>query len=1518
MAEFLDNAGRSVEIAISELGNVIKNGMESAVKVTEKFAERDDKRNSTLEDIKGLMNQLNQLTTDVGDIKNIVQQSIQMHTTRQSGGPSSDIPKDKPSLQELASTVIDVGSGSGGADQPATEKFSDVIIGTYGKDLEEWLKNPTVTVDSMPESRTTRLVGDEGGFAPPKIPFGAGGVPPVPPSDGGKGGGGKADGKGGLTQTGQKQVMRSIARMTTGLMGVLTAITGGIAVSNIFEGVIKEELDYHKIMSRIALQSHGLSDTSATWRDNFRSAGNRLDTVLQTGQKIGKWMQGMVKLQQRGLKNQKFNNKLIKSALNMSIMTGIEAETASEMYADWAQHFGMGNFELATMNVAMKDIVRQTGLTGKNLETAVKTAEGLQRKMKAAGVATREMLESSIRISAIAQKAGIGDVATAYTDALSGGFAKFAELPNNIKGALMRFGQGDSKLMEDIMAGRGMQEKNLRKIAEGMKMDTRSILGIDLMTADLTKMDSTRMKSLQIMAEKVYGMGIGDLQKMVKTMHKGSRTIAERSADATKKSEQDIAALDKQRARGLITEEQHTKMIADRNAQLTTQLKDFEMTDISKTLNAILGTAAKKGGVEFNKALLDAGGGDMATGIEKVQLGFATAAQDVEARMKAAVEAGTMQQSAFNQAMKGFDPTAMTKELELAMAAGDTTKVAELQQKLVNMQQTADAQGMKSTNVVDKIENHVSQINAMLRDALGSNLIAILEAMGAVAVIVTMIGASIVTAIAGLGIVMTTMLGGRFTANLLKIFKSPFKSLKSVRGGSKFARGGKIGGIMVKGAPSSATRAAEMGKAGKHFEAAGKEFSKATKGMKESVGKFGKAVKGTKVWTAASNKIDNAAKGLSRAAGAAKTRLASTGARIAQGAGRAKGALRAGGKRVLGAADTVAKRGVGAARALKATKVGKGIIGAGRALHGVGKAGMLAARGTLTAIKATTSWTVIIPVAISAIEGFAGAMMAGAKANEIFNVSQDKVTERMRMAAEGAGIFTGILDGLTFGLFGKWLGPTGTLTIALSKLMHTFWPLAAALQVVLLPFKILWGILKGLYLFLKNAFIGLWEGIKIAVEPVVEIFDELWNVFAALGKAFAPILELFGFTAEAGAGLPSVVDMISGAFGMLGTALGAVFKVLGYVTWVLKPVVWGLKLLVGAINMIVGSVSATVKGIIDWFKKLWYMLVGGSLIPDLIMGIFKWFLKLPILIFKAIWGIPKMIIEALWSVGKSIGKIFVKLPKIIWNGIKKVWKKIKGLGKLIWDTIKELPEIIWDAVKGMGSMIWNSVKSLGGKIWGMISKFPALLAGIMAKIPGMILKATTAVPKAIAKGLLSIPKWIAGKLSSIFSWLGLEGIADYFGAIGDGFGGLIDIVEGIFTLDFGKVWDGIKGLGGAIWDAISSIPGYFYDVFLGIPGMFLNAVWTGLKWVGDAIWGAATKLWSLVKKIPGLIWDGIKGIGGALLGGLEAVFVTFPTWLFDTIVGGLANLGTWIWDHTIGAMINMIPSWIRKMFGGGG
>lgn len=265
-----------------------------------------------------------------------------------------------------------------------------------------------------------------------------------------------------------------------------------------------------------------------------------------------------------------------------------------------------------------------------------------------------------------------------------------------------------------------------------------------------------------------------------------------------------------------------------------------------------------------------------------------------------------------------------------------------------------------------------------------------------------------------------------------------------------------------------------------------------------------------------------------------------------------------------------------ARKSLGRSRVGRGIGGlfkgakgimAGRAAAGAGvKAGVM---GTGAALGAGIPG---IGTAIAAaIGGVVGSFQAGAKAAELFQVEQDKLTMSQRMAAEGAGFLTGTLDFLTFGIFSKWIGPTGSITKYLAKFFDTFWPLGLLFQKFLFPIKILWGTLKGLWIFLKESFIGLWDGMKEAVKPIAEALQEV-------GDIFSDIMSSLNFFGKEGSGAVDVVEHMARGARWLGQTLGSVFRAVGKVIgFVIKthidPLILAFKKVGEAIKYITDQVA---------------------------------------------------------------------------------------------------------------------------------------------------------------------------------------------------------------------------------------------------------------------------------------------------------------------------------------------------------
>jgi hypothetical protein len=227
------------------------------------------------------------------------------------------------------------------------------------------------------------------------------------------------------------------------------------------------------------------------------------------------------------------------------------------------------------------------------------------------------------------------------------------------------------------------------------------------------------------------------------------------------------------------------------------------------------------------------------------------------------------------------------------------------------------------------------------------------------------------------------------------------------------------------------------------------------------------------------------------------------------------------------------------------------------------------------------------------------------------------------------------------------------------------------------------------------------KGIKPYLDPVINFMNKLNGIFAKfvifgvlvptlknfiaivgtlIGSVFYPLAGMFkmiGATIKGFIGvLAGIGDVLIGLFTFDFSRMGKGFRKIGESIWeALKKVFWTIP---GEIRdnlgtMVTDAFWSIVDGIVAPFKWLYKVLVGESIIPDLINEVIKWFrfLMAP---FKMFW-------EGL----KKLGGILRAL-KGAWTG--GVWDGLKNIGTWLYDNIT-------GALGGFGSWVWSEIKNAG-------------------------------------------------------------------------------------------------------------------------------------------------------------------------------------------------------------------------------
>lgn len=196
--------------------------------------------------------------------------------------------------------------------------------------------------------------------------------------------------------------------------------------------------------------------------------------------------------------------------------------------------------------------------------------------------------------------------------------------------------------------------------------------------------------------------------------------------------------------------------------------------------------------------------------------------------------------------------------------------------------------------------------------------------------------------------------------------------------------------------------------------------------------------------------------------------------------------------------------------------------------------------------------------------------------------------------------------------------------------------------------------------------------------------------------------------------------------------------------------------------------------------------------------------------------------------------------------------------------------------------IWEQIKSIfSGFCQGIVDRINAL---------GFDFKNITEVIKAVWDGLCKF-------LKPIFEGQ-FQQIANIFKAVTDIILSVLDIFVGIFTGDWDKVWNGIKGIFVAVWNFIKDTLKNALNMICGIFGTDLGEV--------KEFW---VNVWTSIKNFFVNIWNGIKNFVSTVLNAIKNFFTTIWT--------GIKNFFVGIWTaiyNSVSEKINLIKTVITAVW----
>jgi tape measure domain-containing protein len=219
-------------------------------------------------------------------------------------------------------------------------------------------------------------------------------------------------------------------------------------------------------------------------------------------------------------------------------------------------------------------------------------------------------------------------------------------------------------------------------------------------------------------------------------------------------------------------------------------------------------------------------------------------------------------------------------------------------------------------------------------------------------------------------------------------------------------------------------------------------------------------------------------------------------------------------------------------------------------------------------------------------------------------------------------IVLGLVAAAVTGLAFAWMTNFGNIR----GVLNTFWTTAVsafnAVKPALITVGTQIGELGGKFMgFIRNL-LPAWESLKTAFQATAPL------IAVAVGLIGAQIVGVIGFIGGALPGLgvviSGVVQVIAGVVTTIASLITGLVRIVVNVVsgnWAgawnaAKEMVVGMargvvSVISGLIGTIFGIVGALVGGVIGFFRNLYQVVVGGSIVPDMVNGIIRWIGQLP-------------------------------------------------------------------------------------------------------------------------------------------------------------------------------------------------------------------------------------------------------------------------------------------------------------------
>jgi len=309
----------------------------------------------------------------------------------------------------------------------------------------------------------------------------------------------------------------------------------GDAHEKAFKGIIKDERTFVSSQKDIAYETTGALSTNKKLLSEYTLLEK---TSQKTGASREEFQKNLGNALKSGNRELKMAKAITTAQLNTEKQLGLEAGELSDTFQKLNTQYGMSEMQIAEMGRGMREVAKNSGLTGKELAKAVQSSMQFIETMRNAGQLTSAAAKNIQSISASAQKFGIAQELAPLLTAMSSSTDLMMKASSETKNFLFISANAVGRTT-DLLNGSILKTKQGTKdIARGMR-ETLKMFGVESLEA-IEGMTDAQKFNINMTLKTAFGIEVDQAKRQILSLEEGTKTLSEKLADLNKEKKKNL------------------------------------------------------------------------------------------------------------------------------------------------------------------------------------------------------------------------------------------------------------------------------------------------------------------------------------------------------------------------------------------------------------------------------------------------------------------------------------------------------------------------------------------------------------------------------------------------------------------------------------------------------------------------------------------------------------------------------------------------------------------------------------------------------------------------------------------------------------------------------------------------------------------------------------------------------------------------------------------------------------------